>query len=184
MKKFLTLLVLIIIAIFTAGVYGIIHDQISYTVSHEYFTKFKFEQFGLLDSPLPDRVRAGIVGFLASWWMGIPIGILVGSMGFMHRGHRRMFQVSLQSFVLVVGFTLLVGLAGLAYGYYQTTTINLADYRWWFIPKNLVDLRRFLCVGYMHNSSYLGGAASILVAGLFHIVARVRTPVATNPPNQ
>src|SRR5262245_55465052 len=66
MKKLLTLFVLIVIAIFTAGVYGIVHDQISYTVSPEYFTKFKFEQFGLVDSPLPDRVKAGIVGFLAS----------------------------------------------------------------------------------------------------------------------
>ena len=123
MKKFLTLLVLIAIAILAAGVYGIVHDQISYTVSPEYFTKFKFEQFRLVDSPLPDRVKAGIVGFLASWWMGIPIGILVGSMGLMHRGHQRMLQVSLQSFVLVVGFTLVVGLAGLAYGYYQTLSL-------------------------------------------------------------
>jgi hypothetical protein len=28
-----------------AGAYGILHDQISYTISPEYFTKLKFEQF-------------------------------------------------------------------------------------------------------------------------------------------
>jgi hypothetical protein len=42
-----------------AGLFGIIHDEISYSVSNEYFTKFKFIQFRLLDTNLPDRFRAG-----------------------------------------------------------------------------------------------------------------------------
>lgn len=168
-------IVLVFAAVLLAGIFGVIHDQITYTVSPEYYTKFKFRQFGLLDLALPDRVRAAIVGFLASWWMGIPIGILVGSVGFIHRGHKRMFAVSLRSFVLVVAFTLLVGLIGLAYGFFSTATINRADYQGWFIPADIVDLRRFLCVGYMHNASYIGGALSIFAAWIYHVTIRVRT---------
>ena len=179
MKKLLVFVFLVVLAVLLAGAYGIVHNQISHTVSPEYFTKFKFRQFGLLGLRLPDRVRASIVGFLASWWMGIPIGILVGAAGFMHRGHRRMLQVSLWSFLVVVAFTLCVGLLVLAYGYLQTASIDLVEYRSWYIPPNVENLRRFLCAGYMHNSSYLGGVLAIFAAWIFHVVVRVRT--SSNP---
>jgi hypothetical protein len=115
-----------------------------------------------------------MVGFLASWWMGIPIGLLVGAAGFIHRDSREMFRVTLWSFLVVVGFTWLFGLGGLLYGYFQTAHIDVADYRGWYIPDDVTDLRRFLCAGYMHNSSYLGGVLAIPVAWIFHVVMRLR----------
>jgi hypothetical protein len=174
MKKFFVFAFLVLFAILLSGLYGIIHDQISYTVSPEYFTKFKFQQFGLDGMTLPNRVQAGIVGFLASWWMGIPIGLLVGGSGFIHSGHQRMLKVSLMAFGLVIAITLLFGMCGLLYGYYETRTINLANYRGWFIPKDVVNLRRFLCVGYMHNASYLGGTLSIFIAYIFQVFIRIK----------
>ena len=63
--------------------------------------------------------------------------------------------------------------------YLQTAHIDVADYRGWFIPDGLTHLRRYLCVGYMHNASYLGGALSIFVAWAFHVVARMRQPSTT-----
>lgn len=175
MKRFLVFILLVLIAILLAGLYGVVHNQISYTVSPEYFTKFKFRQFGLEGMNLPDRLRASIVGFLASWWMGIPIGLLVGGFGFIHFGLWRMFKITLWSFAVVIAFTLLFGLCGLLYGWCETRNINLASYRGWFIPDDVVDLRRFLCAGYMHNSSYLGGTLAIFVAAIFHVVVRIKT---------
>lgn len=174
MQKLFTFLYLIAIACLLAGLFGIVHDQISYTISPEYYTKFKFVQFGLTESTLPERVQAGIVGFQASWWMGLFIGLLVGMVGFMHRGARRMFVITLRSFVLAVAFTLFVSLLGLAYGFTQTSSVNLAAYPDWFIPEGIVHLRQYLCVGYMHNASYLGGALAIVVAWAYHIGVRVR----------
>jgi hypothetical protein len=179
MKKLLVYGLIVVLAVFAAGLFGVVHNQISYTVAPEYFTRFKFRQFALTDSPLPERVRASMVGFLASWWMGIPIGLLVGAAGFIHHGHRRMLRVSLWSLMVTVGFTFLFGLCGLLYGYLRTEHIDPAEYRWWFIPKDVTDLRRFLCAGYMHNSSYLGGVLAILVAWAFHVVAKVRARDAT-----
>src|SRR6266404_8803101 len=115
MKKLLIYVLLVVLAVAVAGFYGIIHNQISYTVSPEYFTKFKFRQFGFVDMQLPERVRASMVGFLASWWMGIPIGLLVGAAGFIHKEYRQMFKVYVWSFGLVVAFTLLFFLSGLFY---------------------------------------------------------------------
>lgn len=175
MKKTIVFFTLLFLACTFAAAFGVIHDQITYTISPEYYTKFKFHQFGLLDSPLPDRFRAGIVGILASWWMGIPIGLLVGGIGFIHAGHRRMLVLTLRSFVLVTGFTLFIGLLGLTYGFFRTSAIDLASYQGWFIPPDITDIRRFLCVGYMHNASYVGGALSIPSAWIYHIAMRLNT---------
>jgi len=182
MKKFLVYLLVIFLAMLIAGAYGIIHDQISYTVSPEYFTKFKFIQFGLTSAPFPERVSASIVGFLASWWMGVPIGLLVGAAGFIHPGARRMLTVSCWSLLVTVAFTLLIGLTGLLYGCIQTRQINVAEYKNWYLPEGVTDLRRFLCAGYMHNASYLGGVLAIPVAWLFHVMVKTRSKSLSGTP--
>ncbi len=174
-KKLGAFVLLVALAVLIAGVYGALHNQISYTVSPEYFTKFKFEQFGLLDLRLPDRIRASIVGFLASWWMGIPIGILVSVAGFIHPGYRRMIRVSLWSFLVVMAVTLLVGLWGLVNAYVETASVNVGNSHPWYAPGDVIDRRRFYCAGSMHDSSYLGGVLGMFVAWIFHIVVRLRT---------
>lgn len=163
-----------------AGLFGIVHDQISYSVSSEYFTKFKFVQFHLLDPGVPERIRVAKVGFLASWWMGIPLGILCGSAGFIQRSPALMSRALIQSLIVIASFTMLVALAGLVYGWQQTGAIDLGSYRGWFIPRDVKELRRFLCAGYMHNSAYLGGGLSIAAAWLFHLIFRVRHPNPTS----
>ncbi|MDF3059619.1 MAG: hypothetical protein K0R17_3834 [Rariglobus sp.] len=169
-------LLLLLIALPIAGAFGVVHDQISYSVSPEYFTRFKFIQFDLLDSPQPARVRAAIVGFLASWWMGVPIGLLITPLALMHRNGSAVFRAGVASFGIVTICTLLFALSGLVYGYFQTQNINPANYHGWFLPPNLVDPRRFLCVGYMHNAAYLGGVAGIPVAWAYLLVMRFRIP--------
>lgn len=47
MNKLKVFLLIIILPTIIAGFYGILHDQLTYTISSEYFTKFKFYQFGL-----------------------------------------------------------------------------------------------------------------------------------------
>jgi hypothetical protein len=173
----------IVAAMLTAGLFGAIHDQISYSVSHEYFTKFKFVQFHLLDSTLPERVRVAIVGVLASWWMGIPLGILTGVAGFFYQSARQMCRGLMLSLPLICAFVLLVALVGLVYGLVQTSTLELSDYRGWFIPKELEVPRRFICAGYMHNSAYLGGAAAIPMSWLFHFFYRRRCKHAAQQPH-
>jgi hypothetical protein len=106
--------------------------------------------------------------------MGIPIGLMVGAAGFIQRDYREMLRVTLWSFLVVVGFTFLFGFGGLLFGYFQTAHIDVAAYRGWFIPDDVTDLRRFLCAGYMHNSSYLGGVVAIPVAWIFQFVMRLR----------
>ncbi len=76
------------------GLYGAIHDQISLhrlvRVLHE------IQIFTSSASPnLPDRAKAALIGFLATWWMGVPIAIIVGGSGFIHRPASVMFKRTL-----------------------------------------------------------------------------------------
>ena len=56
------------------GLYGIVHDQVTYSISPEYFTRLKFAQFSYADFGLPNRVFVAEIGFLATWWVGLIAG--------------------------------------------------------------------------------------------------------------
>ena len=62
MTRLLLFLAYLLLAVATAGLFGALHDQISYTVAPEYFTRFKFIQFDLLDERVPERLRVAAVG--------------------------------------------------------------------------------------------------------------------------
>lgn len=162
-------------SLLVAGLFGAVHDQISYTVSSEYFTKLKFVQFTLTDPFIPERIRVSMVGVLASWWMGIPLGILTGLAGYRHPTPAQMHRALTLSLGLIVGLTSVAALTGLAYGFVVTSShLNPADYVTWYIPRGLQEPRNYLCAGHMHNAAYIGGALSIPAAWAFHIFYKRR----------
>lgn len=163
MKKFLAILLIIAISPVLGGVYGIIHDQLTYTISHEYYTKFKFYQFGLMDMgreaifPNP-RIQVSEVGYLATWWMGVPIGIILGFVGLIHKSDRQMLIVTFKAFLVVIIIAFITGLTGLAYGklYLANSGVD------WWLPENLIDMNNYIAVGSMHNFSYVGGIIGLI----------------------
>ena len=66
LEKLIALLLLFLAALLLCGIFGALHDQVSYTISREYFTLFKFRQFGI-DSGVAERLGAASVGFQATW---------------------------------------------------------------------------------------------------------------------
>src|SRR4026208_93064 len=103
LKKLLTLNQIIVLSCVIAGLYGIIHDQLTYTISPEYYTKFKFYQFGLADEgdeaifPSP-RLWVSFVGFMATWWTGIPIAIILGLFS-LHPDRKSMIGIAMRGFL-------------------------------------------------------------------------------------
>ena len=180
MNKLIALILLLIIAPILGGVYGIVHDQITYTISNEYYSKFKFIQFGLdnwgmgenigtentpeikLNNP---RIGAAIVGFLATWWVGMIIGIILGLIGLIHRNGKEMFKITMRATLITIGIALIVGIIGLIYGklFLASNPPN------WFLPENLINRTNFIMVGSMHNFSYLGGLIGMIVSVTYSI---------------
>lgn len=171
-QKFLTLIAIIIAGCFIAGLYGIAHDQLTYTISPEYYTKFKFLQFALVEEgvgvdPLNSRILVSIVGFFATWWMGPPIAIVLGLFS-LHSNWKTMMGMAMKAFLVVMAIAFITGLYGLYEGYAHLADQPREHFRDWFIPENLVDFRSFIAVGSMHNHSYLGG-----LYGLFGGIAYI-----------
>jgi len=95
-----------------AGLYGALHNQISYTVSPEYFTAFKFHQFSIPED-LRGRIGAAIVGWRASWWMGLFIGVPVLIVGLILPGWKTYVSRCFLAFAVVAVTALVVGLVAL-----------------------------------------------------------------------
>lgn len=107
MCKLAVLLGFVLAAIAAAGLFGIVHDQISYTISPEYYTRFKFLQFRMLDASVPERLRAAQVGWQATWWMGLLLGILTGLRALLYRTARSMQRHLMFSLHLATAVALL-----------------------------------------------------------------------------
>ncbi len=167
MRKFGLLASTFFICSILAGFYGIIHDQVTFSVSPEYFTKFKYVQFGLEPSYYGGhRPVVAIIGFLATWWTGLIIGVLLVLTGLVYPDHKMMRAAIKKAIVIVICFAVLAGFAGFIYGkiHLIKTGVN------WWLPGDLVDKNSFIIVGSIHNFSYAGGFIGLIISIVYLIV--------------
>jgi hypothetical protein len=164
MKKLNALLLVMIASALLAGFYGILHDQLTYTISHEYFTKFKYAQFGFEPAWFGgDRPTVGIIGFLATWWVGLFIGTGLGLVALLLPDVAAMRKAVTRAIGLVYSTAVLAGVAGFLYGKYCLTTTGV---NWW-LPANLAHKNDFITVGSIHNFGYVGGLIGLLIGILY-----------------
>ena len=154
-----------------AGIYGILHDQVTYSISPEYFTKFKYIQFGF--EPMwfgGDRQTVAVIGFLATWWTGLFIGTTIGLIALIFPDHISMRKAIIKAIKLTFLIAALFGFIGFLYGkFYLTKT----GFDWW-LPENLIDRNGFITVGSIHNFSYMGGAVGLLTSIIYLFVLKSR----------
>lgn len=163
MLRLLLVLLLFAVACGASGLYGALHNQISYTVSPEYFTKFKFEQFEINPS-LPERVGAALVGWQASWWMGVVIGFFLIPFGLLIRGAAAYFYGMLRVFLIVVLTAMMCGLVALAVSFFTITASSVEGLE--VYGNEISNPVNFLRAGAMHNFGYAGGLAGVITGGL------------------
>ena len=84
-----------------AGMYGILHDQITYSISPEYFTHLKFDQFHYANFGLPQRVFVAEIGFLATWWVGFFSAWFIARLTVPAFSRPAAFRHSLRGFAIV-----------------------------------------------------------------------------------
>jgi len=171
MKRYQVLLLTIILTPILAGIYGVLHDEFTYTISNEYFTKFKFYQFELADGGkeaiLPNpRLAVAVVGFMATWWTGIFIGFGHALTGLIQKDAKTMLRVIIHATLITILTAIIVGLIGLVYGRFYLSNVGV---NWW-LPDNLVDKKSFIMVGSMHNFSYLGGVIGLIIGIIYQII--------------
>jgi hypothetical protein len=170
MAKFILFPLLLAAACLVAGAYGALHNQISYTVSPDYFHAFKFDQFRIPEN-LQSRVGASIVGWHASWWMGLLIGVPVLLIGLIMPDSRTYLTRCLVAFGVVAITALIVGLGALVWASFTISETSLPLF--WY-PSGVADKVAFARAGTMHNFSYLGGFIGIITGSLYLIIERIR----------
>lgn len=146
-----------------AGIYGALHDQITYSISTEYFTKLKFPQFHYADFGWGDRAFAATVGFLATWWVGFIIAWLFARRHLPNQSRACAYRRIGASFALVLIFGVACAALGYAYGEWRGPASD--DSNWsWARRLQVEDLTAFVRTAYIHNASYLGGLIGLTVA--------------------
>ena len=138
-----------------------LQDQVTYSISHEYFTRLKFSQFHYADFGLPPRVFIAEIGFLATWWVGFVAAWPVARItvpAFPGRG------VSAQRprILVIFAFAFAAAIVG-----YLLSFLHGSDYSAWEVLAStlgILDLPSFVRVAYIHNASYLGGLIGLVAA--------------------
>jgi len=160
MKRLAVLLITLVLVPLIAGLYGAIHDQLSFTIAPEYFTRFKYDQFGFEPAWFGGhRPTVAVIGFLATWWVGLLMALFIAPLGLMFKEPVRMRKEIIRATGITLGITMLCGLAGLIYGWSLDRVPN-----GWHLPESLTDPQAFLAVGGLHNFGYAGGVLGLCAA--------------------
>lgn len=157
------------------GVYGVIHDQITYTISPEYFTCLKFDQFAYANPGIGSpRVFAGIVGFLASWWVGGLTAWVLSRVSLFHEKCIAPLNEMAAGFAIVFLTSMLAAGGGWLWGLWRSRTGYDSGWIDLMASLGVADKVAFMKVCYIHNASYIGGICGTILAILFLARARRR----------
>jgi hypothetical protein len=166
-----TLLLWLGVSVLGATLYGILNDQITVTLSPEYFSVFKCRQFapvlewtGLLNAPV--RVQAILVGTLSTCWFGLFLAIVLSISSMAGRHPPLPTSDYVRAVLGIMLFTLCVSLllGGVAY---VAEPILTPDAAHWPFLKGIQEVRCAFAVGGWHNGAYLGGFMGTMLAGLW-----------------
>jgi hypothetical protein len=146
MKKTFAMFGMIFVGCILCGLYGSVHNQLSYTVSPGFFENDLFYRFNTQASHR-NRLGASIVGYQSTWWMGLFIAPPIALVGLLLPDHRLYRKKCLIAFGIAMVTALSIGLFGLAVGGIVIPSLQHANR-----------------AGVMHDFSYAGGGFGLLTA--------------------
>jgi hypothetical protein len=152
-----------------AGAYGVLHDQVTYRISEEYFTRNKFDQFYYARPASGSELEfASRIGFLATWWVGALTAWGLARVSVAQVGRVAPVRVMGIAFVIVFSTSALVAVGGWLWGLWRTRTGYAMGWVEWMEALGVEDRSAFMSVGYIHNASYLGGILG-MVLGIVYL---------------
>jgi hypothetical protein len=159
------------LCVVAAVVYGIVQDQITTRICLEYFTVFHPP---ILNSTHSPTLLAFGWGIIATWWVGVLLGIplaIAARAGTRPKLAARDLLPLIRSLLLVMAVcAVLAGIAGFAWG---TVPHEVAQ----LLPPQVH--RRFVADWWAHNASYASGFVGGVV--LWVLAYRMRRCVARAP---
>jgi cytosine/uracil/thiamine/allantoin permease len=97
--------------------------------------------------------------------MGLFIGIVIGLLGLIFKDHIGMRRSIIGAIKNVFITAIVFAIIGFLWGKYHLTATGVD----WWMPDDLIDKNNFIVVGSIHNFSYMGGIAGLLIAMAYMI---------------
>jgi len=138
-------------------IYGIIHDELTYTLCPEFYTKVRFEQLNITNSS--PRIGVALVGIINTWLYSLIIGSVLATAGLFHSNNKKNIHYTLQSFAISVFCSFAFGMIGfILYRIFPEQEMD--NFK---LPDTIIDIRNFRAVQVIHNFSYMGGIIGMFV---------------------
>ena len=169
-KKLLTIILVALIASAIAGIYGVINDQITFTISSEYYTKYRFLQYNLVqvegDSRIiHPRVLVVLIAFLSTWWFPLISGLIIIIFNLIQNTWKMLLKTSVLAMLISILITVFSAIIGFILGSLIISKLPkyyFAD--WCFIPDKLNDYENYITAGTMDVFNSFGGFLGLIVA--------------------
>lgn len=166
MKQITTILTafsIIIISILVASVFGALHNQVSYSISSEFFKNFLFGKFGINEWGISnDRTKASIVGIIGTYWVGFFLGIIY-SIIYLFLNVENKFLIIIKSIFINISVSVFGSLIAFLIAYFFISPENSGVFMDFgtMCPKNYIE------AAYMHTGSYYGGVLGLFLGIIF-----------------
>ena len=169
-KKLLTIILVALIASAIAGIYGVINDQITFSISSEYYTKYRFLQYNLVqvegDSRIiHPRVLVVLIAFLSTWWFPLISGLIIVIFNLIQNTWKMLLKTSVLAMLISILITVFSAIIGFILGSLIISKLPkyyFAD--WCFIPDKLNDYENYITAGTMDVFNSFGGFLGLIVA--------------------
>lgn len=153
--------ILTALATLSAGLFGALHNQLSYSVGATYFHAFMFSEFGLTEA-LRNRFGAAWIGWQDCWWKGLLVGVPAFALGLVRIDRpARLLAAGIGAIGAVVLVSLFFAMGGLLIGMIGAGTPMIDDMA---VPAEVTDRGSFLRAALMHDGARIGGLVGVLAA--------------------
>ena len=133
-------------------------DEVSYFISPEFFTKFRFAAYNYPNDILLWQVAFS--GFQNALLIGLLIGLPLSGLTFFHKNINNAARYAVSSFGIIIVVTIIFAIIGYFSGKYLLTE----DVVNWELPDSIIDKVTFLAIETMNNFTYMGATVGMLIS--------------------
>ena len=191
MRKFGIYLLFIAVAVVIASIYGVAHHQVTFSVSPEYYTKFKFIQTNLADTLAAQHMtqpRSAVViaGVKTSWTIGLIVGAILGLIALIFPSADTMFPSALQALGLALVISMLFALGSYYYNPDEHIGTGIYDTMPAHVPGNLTNKGAFYRAASIQYGVLLGWCVGLAGGTVLLLIRnnRVRRRLNRDPGAQ
>nr|MDP0502736.1 hypothetical protein [Verrucomicrobiota bacterium JB025] len=146
------------VGVLVAAGFGVVHDQLTFSISPGYFRELKFGQFGWIGADWPERVKVAAVGVAGTWWVGLVAGWFLGRWLVGRTGGKECWVW----FAGCQGWMLAGAVMGGGCGWFAGPWVYGRTAGWWELLATLeVDAAAYTRVAGIHLGAYAGALAGL-----------------------